>query len=71
VGILVPHRRNRKKNRAKDSRKLRHYRKRYKVERFFSWLHNFIRTLVRHEYKALNDLAFVVLGCMKIILRYF
>ena len=71
VELIAPHRKNRVKKKTQDGRKLRRYRKRWKVERFFAWLFNFRRTMVRHEYKAENFLAFVLLACMKIMLRYF
>ena len=71
VELIAPHRNNRVKKKTQDGRKLRRYKKRWKVERFFAWLFNFRRTLVRHEYKAENYLAFVLLACMKIMLRYF
>ncbi|GAB3200660.1 IS5 family transposase [Pontibacter aydingkolensis] len=71
VELIAPHRKNRVKKKTQDGRKLRRYKKRWKVERFFAWLFNFRRTLVRHEHKAENYLAFVLLACMKIMLRYF
>ena len=71
VELIAPHRKNRVKKKTQDGRKLRRYKKRWKVERFFAWLFNFRRTLVRYEYKAENYLAFVLLACMKIMLRCF
>ncbi|MEM7105263.1 MAG: transposase [Bacteroidota bacterium] len=40
IELIVPHRRNRSKSKTQDGRKLRRYRKRWKVERYFAWLHN-------------------------------
>lgn len=71
VELIALHRKNRVKKKTQDGRKLRRYKKRWKVERFFVWLFNFRRTLVWHAYKAENYLAFVLLACMKIMLRYF
>ena len=71
VELIAPHRSNRKKKKTQDGRQLRRYKRRWKVERFFAWLFNFRRILVRHEYQADNYLAFVLLACMKILLRYF
>src|SRR5687767_1528287 len=39
IELIAPHKRNRKKKKTQDGRKLRHYRYRWTVERFFSWLH--------------------------------
>jgi transposase len=70
VELIAPHRKNRKKEKTQDGRKLRRYKRRWKIERFFAWLFNFRRTVVRYEYKEDNFLAFILLACMKILLRY-
>ena len=70
VEMIAPHRKNRKKEKTQDGRKLRRYKRRWKIERFFAWLFNFRRTVVRYEYKEDNFLAFILLACMKILLRY-
>ena len=69
VELIAPHRKNRKKK-TQDGRKLRRYKRRWKIERFFAWLFNFRRTVVRYEYKEDNFLAFILLACIKILLRY-
>lgn len=71
IDMIAPHRRNRKKAKTQDGRKLRRYKRRWKVERFFSWLYNFRRLPVRYEYYAENYLAFVQLACIIILLKYF
>jgi transposase len=71
IELIAPHRSNRKKKKTQDGRKLRRYKRRWKIERFFAHLFNFRRTLVRYEYKEENYLAFVLLTCMKILLRCF
>jgi transposase len=71
VELIAPHRRGRKKPQTQDGRKLRRYRRRWKVERLFAWLQNFRRLVVRYEYHDGNFLAFVLLGCAKILLRFF
>lgn len=71
VELIAPHRRNRKKAKTQDGRKLRRYKRRWKVERLFSWLYNFRRTVVRYEYYASNFLAFLQLACIIILLRHF
>ena len=71
VEMIAPHRKGRKKPRTQDGRKLRRYRRRWKVERLFAWLQNFRRLVVRYEYHVDNFLGMVLLGCAKILLRFF
>ena len=71
VEMIAPHRKGRKKPKTQDGRKLRRYRRRWKVERLFAWLQNYRRLIVRYEYHADNFLAMVQLGCIKILLRFF
>lgn len=71
IEMIAPHRRNRKKPKTQDGRKLRRYKRRWKVERLFAWLQNFRRIGVRHERHAENYLGFVLLGCLVIFLRTF
>jgi len=52
--LLAPHRKGRTKPSFNDGRWLRRYRKRWKIERLFAWLHNFRRLVVRWEYYAEN-----------------
>ena len=70
IEMIAPHRRNRKKQKTQDGRKLRRYKRRWKVERLFAWLSNFRRLVVRYERRAENYLGFVQLGCVIILLRY-
>jgi transposase len=71
IELIAPHRSNRKKPKTQDGRPLRRYKRRWKVERLFAWLHHFRRILVRHEYYAENYLGFVRLGCTIILLRWY
>ncbi len=71
VEMIAPHRKGRKKPNTQDGRKLRRYRRRWKVERLFAWLQNYRRLVVRYEYHVENFLAMVQLGCIKILLRFF
>jgi len=71
VEMVAPHRKGRKKPKTQDGRKLRPYRRRWKVERLFAWLQNFRRIVVRYEYHADNFLGMVQLGCSMILLRLF
>ena len=71
IEMVAPHRKGRKKPRTQDGRKLRCYRRRWKVERLFAWLQNFRRLVVRYEYHVENFLGMLLLGCAKILLRFF
>ena len=69
IEVIAPHRRNRK-NKTQDGRRLRRYRRRWKIETLFAWLQNFRRLVVRYERHAENFLGMLHLGCCVILLRY-
>jgi transposase len=69
IELIAPHKANRKKAPTQDGRKLRRYRRRWKIERLFAWLQNFRRIVVRYEYHSDNYLGFVHLACIVILLR--
>jgi transposase len=69
IEMIAPHRHNRKKRKTQDGRKLRRYKRRWKIERLFAWLQNFRRLVVRYEYKDENFLGMAQLGCIVILLR--
>jgi len=71
IELISPHRRNRRREQTQDGRCLRRYKRRWKVERLFAWLHNFRRLITRHERHAENFLGFLQLGCACILLRRF
>ena len=71
IEMIAPHKGNRIRPRTQDGRKLRRYKRRWKIERLFAWLQNFRRIVVRYEYHAENFLGMVQLGCAIILLRYF
>jgi transposase len=52
-----------------DGRKLRRYKRRWKVERTFAWLGNFRRLVVRWERNITMYRAFFHVACLLIILR--
>ena len=68
VEMIAPNRRNRNVM-TQDLRPLRRYKRRWKVERFFAWLGNFRRLVVRWEHHAANYLGFLELACVIILLR--
>jgi transposase len=67
--LIAPHKANRKKRKTQVGRKLRRYKRRWKIERLFAWLQNFRRVLVRFDYHDANYLGFVHLACLVILLR--
>ena len=69
VEMIAPHKKNRKKKKTQDGRRLRRYERRWLVERFFAWIQWQRRLLVRWEYYAENFLGFVQLATMVILLR--
>ncbi|WP_202923811.1 IS5 family transposase [Pontibacter fetidus] len=71
IEMIAPHRKNRKKKKTQDERKLRRFKRRWKVERFFAWLFNYRKCVVRYEYKEENFKAFILLACMLILLKPF
>ena len=71
IDLIVPHKRNRKKPKTQDGRKLRRYRKRWKIERTFSWMSNFRRLVVRYERLITVYRGFFHLACLMIVLNRF
>jgi transposase len=69
IDLICPHRRNRTKAKLQDGRKLRRYRRRWKIERTFSWLGNFRRLVVRWDRLITVYRAFFHLACLIITLR--
>jgi transposase len=69
IDLICPHRKNRKRPPLQDGRKLRRYRRRWKVERTFSWLGNFRRLVVRWERDIKMYRAFFHVACLLITLR--
>jgi len=68
IELIAPNRRRRSK--SQDGRPLRRYRRRWKVERLFAWMHTFRRLVTRWEYHIENFLGFVQLGCLHLLLRH-
>ena len=59
--MIAPHRKNRKpENKTQDGRPLRRYKRRWKVERLFAWLHNFGRVLIRFDFYPQNYLGLCI-----------
>ncbi|WP_437186803.1 transposase [Planctomicrobium sp. SH668] len=49
IELVCPHRKGRKRRPTQDGRSVRKYKRRYKVERTHSWLHNFRGIIIRYE----------------------
>jgi len=71
VSLVAPHRSNRTRTKTQDGRTLRRYRRRWKVERFFAWLYNFRRVVIRYEHNIQNFLGFIRLAIIILLLRHF
>ena len=71
IELISPHRKNRKKPPTQDGRKLRRYRRRWKIERSIGWLQNFRRLVTRYEYYAHLFHGFVLLACLIVVMRRF
>jgi transposase len=68
IEMIAPNRTRRRP--TQDGRPLRRYRRRWKVERLFAWLHNSRRLVTRWEYHVGNFLGFLQLACAQILLRH-
>ena len=71
IEMIAPHKKNRVLQKTQDGRKLRRYKRRWIVERFWSWLHWQRRLVVRWEYYMTNFLGFVQLASICILLKRF
>ena len=69
VDLIAPHRKNRTKAPTNDGRKLRRYKRRWKIERTFAWLHSYRRTVTRFEKSIRRFDGFVSLACAFIALN--
>ena len=69
IDLICPHRKNRVKANLQDGRKLRRYRRRWKIERTFAWLGNFRRLVVRYDRLISIYRGFFHLACIIITLR--
>ncbi len=67
IDMVAPNRQNRRP--TQDKRKLRRYKRRYRVERLFAWLQNHRRLTTRWEWHVENYLGMVHLACILILLR--
>lgn len=71
IELICPHRKNRKCPPTQDGRRLRRYKRRWKVERTISWLQNFRRLVVRYERYHQLFRGMVHLACLFTVLQRF
>jgi transposase len=71
IELIAPHRSNRVKPATQDGRKLRRYRRRWKIERLNAWLQNYRRVLVRYDRIAENYLGWIHLASIILLLNVF
>jgi len=70
IVMIAPHKKNRlDETKTQDGRSLKRYQKRWVVERFFAWLQNYRRVVVRYEYYLENFIGFVQLAAAAILLK--
>jgi len=69
IEMICPHKSNRRKPPTQDGRTLRRYKRRWKVERTFSWLGNYRRLVVRWDKNIVIYSAFFHVACLMITMR--
>jgi transposase len=68
--LIAPYRSNVRNRRFEDKRKLRRYRRRWKIERTNAWLQNFRRIQVRYDRILSIFQGFFHFACLLITLRH-
>lgn len=72
IDLISAHRKNRKKPKRQDGRKLRRVKtNRWKIERTNGWLHNYGRFIVRKDRLAIMFLGWTQLACLFTVLKRF
>ena len=69
IDPIIPRRRNNTVATHQDGRKLRRYKRRWKVERSIGWLYNFRRLVVRYERRIDIFAGLIHVVCALIALR--
>ena len=70
IELLCPHRKGRVRPATQDGRALRRYRKRWKIERTISWLHDFRRLVTRYEFYSFLFLSFAKIAALMCSSQY-
>lgn len=66
--LITPHKSNRVSPPRIDGRCLRHYRRRYQIERTLAWMNSFRRVVTCYEKRCCNFDGLVLLACAFIAL---
>lgn len=69
IELIVPHKTNRRKPNTQDGRKLRRYKKRWKIERTIAWIGNYRRLIIRYDRHINIYQGFFNIACMMITLN--
>ena len=69
IELIEPYRSNKKRWPRYDGRKMRRYKRRWKVERTFAWLNNYRRLVVRWDRDLTIYNGFFHLACLMITRR--
>jgi transposase len=69
INLLVPHRKNHRNVNRQDDRLWDRYRRRYTIERTFSWITGYRRIVVRYEHDINMFVAFFQLACVMVTLK--
>jgi transposase len=67
VELIAPNNPTHKK--SQDGRPLRRYRRRWHIERLIAWLLRMRRVHTRYEVKPGNFLGFILLACVRLLIR--
>ncbi len=67
IELIAPNRKNRSK--TQDGRPLRRYVRRWKIERFFSWLQSYRHIVTRYDVYVENYFAMIQLACSMMFLN--
>lgn len=71
IELICPHRKGRTRPPTQDGRKLRRYKRRWKIERLFAWLHNYRRLVSRFEWYPEMFRAFVHVAFIMVLIKRF
>jgi transposase len=70
IQMVAPYKKNRwQETKTQDGRTLKRYKRRWVVERFFAWLQNYRRTVVRYERHIENFIGFIKLATAVILMK--
>lgn len=69
IELIAPNKSNRKK-RTQDGRALRRYKRRWKIERFFSWMQSYKRVATRYDHSDIVFEGMVQMATALILLKF-